>query len=173
MFREMRRKKQRLSEEACAAMLTNATSGVLAVSGDGGYPYAVPMSFVFRGGKIYFHCAGSGHKLDAIARDDKASFCVIAEDRIVEEAYTTYFRSVIAFGRARVVEDADEKRLALEALAEKYSPRHEAGRLREIERLFSQVCVVALTVEHLTGKAAIELVRAAGENPVPPTWPNH
>jgi len=97
MFREMRRKKQALSLAECARILYRGTSGVLALSGDGGYPYAVPMSYVYDGEKLFFHSAGSGHKLDAIRRDPKASFCVIDCDRVVPEAYTTYFRSVFAF----------------------------------------------------------------------------
>ena len=98
MFREMRRKKQQMSGDACDELLFRGTSGVLALSGDDGYPYAVPISYVYDGEKIYFHCAKSGHKLDAIKRNPKASFCVIGQDQIVPEEYTTYFRSVIAFG---------------------------------------------------------------------------
>ena len=77
MFREMRRKKQALSQEACSVVLEKGTSGVLAVSGDNDYPYAVPLSYVYDGEKIYFHCAKSGHKLDAIQKNQKVSFCVI------------------------------------------------------------------------------------------------
>ena len=100
MFRNMRRSKQVLSQEDSIAVLEKATSGVLAVSGDDDYPYAVPVSFVYADGKIFFHCAKSGHKLDAIARNSKVSFCVIDEDKIVPEEYTTYFRSVIAFWKS-------------------------------------------------------------------------
>lgn len=159
MFREMRRKKQKVSPEECRAVLDRGTSGVLAVSGDNDYPYAVPLSYTYRDNRIIFHCADSGHKLDAIARNGKASFCVIDKDDVVPGEYTTYFRSVIAFGRARVLHDEAEKRSALEILAARYSPEHEQGRQREIDRLFRQVCVVELAVEHMTGKEAIELVR--------------
>ena len=85
MFREMRRKKQLLSEEACIAVLDRGTSGVLAVSGDDGYPYTVPLSYVYCDGKIYFHSAKSGHKIDAIKNSSKVSFCVIDQDKIVPE----------------------------------------------------------------------------------------
>ena len=159
IFREMRRKKQLLSLEDAIAVLERGTSGVLAVSGDDGYPYAVPLSYAYHGGKIFFHCAKSGHKLDAIARNEKVSFCVIDRDTVVPEEYTTYFRSVVAFGKARVVEEDREKRNALAILAARYSPDHEQGRLREIEQQFSRVCVVELAVEHMTGKEAIELAR--------------
>ena len=92
-----------MSLESCVEVLRKGTSGVLAVSGDDGYPYAVPLSYVYDDGRLFFHCAPSGHKLDAIAGNEKASFCVIDQDHVVPEEYTTYYRSVIAFGRARVL----------------------------------------------------------------------
>ena len=98
MFRGMRRKKQALSPEECAAVLAHGTAGVLALSGYDGYPYAVPLSYVFDGGRLYFHCAKAGHKLDAIRQNNRASFCVVGQDQIVPEEYTTYFKSVIIFG---------------------------------------------------------------------------
>ena len=160
MFREMRRKKQLLSQKACEAILTEETSGVLALAGDDDYPYAVPISYVYDGGKIFFHSAKSGHKLDAIRRNPKASFCVISQDLIVPEEYTTYFRSVIAFGRIRVLEEDSEKRDAIEKLAAKYSPGETAeDRTQAIEREWKPLCMLEMTIDHLTGKEAIELVR--------------
>ncbi len=160
MLREMRRKKQVLSSEASVAVLEKGSSGVLAVSGDNDYPYAVPLSYVYHDGKIFFHCAKAGHKLDAIARNEKVSFCVIDQDNIVPEEYTSYFRSVIVFGTARILQEEGEKRSAFELLAARYSPDHEQGRLREIEKQFNHVCLVELAIEHMTGKEAIELVNA-------------
>ena len=159
-FREMRRKNQALSPAACEAVLEQGTSGVLAAAGDGGYPYAVPLSYVWHGGRLLFHCAPVGHKLDAILREPRVSFCVIGQDCVVPEEYTTYFRSVIVFGRAQVLDSPVEKRAALEVLAAKYSPDLEQGRLEETDKLFDRVCIVALIPEHISGKEAIELVRA-------------
>ena len=99
MFREMRRKRQLLSKEDTQKVLYQGTSGVLAVSGDDDYPYAVPLSYVYDGHKIYFHSAKAGHKLDSIVKNPKASFCVIDKDQIVPDEYTTYFRSVIVSER--------------------------------------------------------------------------
>ena len=158
MFREMRRKKQALSTEESLAILNRGISGVLAVTGDQGYPYAVPLSYVYDNNKIFFHCALSGHKLDAIAANNKVSFCVVGQDRVMPQEYTTYFRSVIIFGRARILEDPIEKRTALEKLAAKYSPEQETGRRREIDRLFERTCMVEIVIEHITGKEAVELV---------------
>lgn len=159
MFRGMRRKRQELSYEDSVGVLNKGTSGILAVSGEEDYPYAVPLSYVYEDSKLFFHCAKTGHKLDAIAKNNKVSFCVIDQDEVVPEEYTTYFRSVIIFGKARILEEETEKRAALEKLAAKYSPDHEVGRLQEIDKLFKQVCMVEITVDHMTGKESIELVR--------------
>lgn len=159
MFREMRRKRQMLSQADAEALLLAGTSGVLAVSGDEGYPYAVPLSYVYHGGKLYFHCAKSGHKLDAIARNPKASFCVIGQDQVVPAEYTTYFRSVIAFGTVRVLEDEGEVRRAIQVLSGRYAPLETAEhRDAVIDKEYSGLCMLEMTVEHMTGKQAIELV---------------
>lgn len=160
MIREMRRKKQLLSVDDSITVLKKGTSGVLAVSGDDNYPYAVPLSYVYHDGKIFFHCAKAGHKLDAIARNEKVSFCVIDQDAVVPEEYTTYFRSIIVFGKARVLDDEMEKRCALEILAARYSPGHEQGRLEEIEKSINHVCMIELAIEYMSGKESIELVKA-------------
>lgn len=158
MFQPMRRNRQALSQEEIAAVLHAGTSGVLALSGDDGYPYAVPLSYVYESGKFFFHCAKAGHKIDAIRQNPKASFCVIGQDRIVPEEYTTYFKSVIAFGTIRILEDAAEKRQAIERLAAKYAPKDTpAGRARTIDRAWDRLCILELSVEHLSGKQALEL----------------
>ena len=122
MFREMRRKRQALNKTECEEILYKGSSGVLAVSGDNGYPYAVPLSYIYCGGKIYFHCAKSGHKLDAILRNPKASFCIIDRDEVAPDEYTSHFRSVIVFGQVRILNDEEEIRSAIEKLAIKYNP---------------------------------------------------
>ena len=160
MFREMRRKKQKLSKEECERILYDGTSGVLALHGDDGYPYTVPISYVYDGEKLWFHSAKSGHKIDAVLKNDKASFCVIDQDQIVPEEYTTYFRSVIAFGRIRIAEDDTEKRSAIEKLALKYSPDDtDENREKAIEREWNPLCILEMEIEHLSGKQAIELER--------------
>lgn len=160
MFREMRRKRQQLAEAECIEILKKNTSGVLAVSGDSGYPYAVPLSYVYHDNALYFHCAKSGHKLDAINHCGKVSFCVIAQDYIVPEKYTTYFRSVIVFGQAKVMENDEEIHNAIEKLALKYAPDDsKENRDAMINKEIGAMCMVKIEVEHMTGKEAIELVR--------------
>lgn len=160
MFREMRRKRQALPPEACRAILEGGTSGVLALAEEGGYPYAVPLSYVYDGERLYFHCARAGHKLELIRRDGRASFCVIGQDQVVPAEYTTYFRSVIAFGRIRILEDAGEKRAAMEKLAARYAPEDAPERRAQaIDREWMPLCMLEMTIDHLSGKEAIELVK--------------
>ena len=161
MFRDMRRKDQVLSREECLAVLDRGTSGVLAVHGDDGYPYAVPLSYAYEDGQLWFHCARTGHKLDAILRDPKVTFCVVDRDQVVPLEYTTYFRSVILFGKARVLEDPAEIRTALEKLALRYAPEDsEAHREAILEKELPALVAIEVTMEHLSGKEAIELVRS-------------
>jgi uncharacterized protein len=159
MFREMRRDKQLLSEKDTVEILQAHTSGVLGVMGDNGYPYTVPLSYVYKDNKLFFHSANEGHKMDGIRRNDKVTFCVIDKDEIHPEKITSYFRSVIVFGRARILTGDSERRFALESLVEKYAPDFAQEGLKSIERDWDRVCVVEISIEHMTGKEAIELVK--------------
>ena len=163
-FRAMRRKRQQLSEEESIGILKKATAGTLALLGDGGYPYAVPISYVYADGKLYFHSALSGHKIDAIRNNDKASFCVIDKDDVRPEKYTTYFRSVIAFGRIHIIEDEQEKLETARLLGDRYNPNQEEALQKELEHGFARMLMIRFDIEHLTGKEAIELVKQNREN---------
>ncbi|SCZ79443.1 pyridoxamine 5'-phosphate oxidase family protein [Acidaminobacter hydrogenoformans] len=159
MFREMRRKKQLLSAEDTTAVLNRCTNGILACLGDEDYPYAVPVSYVYHKDKIYFHSAKAGHKVDAILKNPKVSFAVVDEDTIVGNEYTIYFRSVVAFGKARLVE-GEEWLEGFKALVEKYSgDMPEDAKHKEITGC-TQSLILAIDVDHLTGKEAIEFVNA-------------
>lgn len=159
MFRTMRRGKQLLSEESASEIMTRGSFGTLACIGDEGYPYSVPVNYVFYQGKIYLHSGKSGHKIDAILRNPKISFSVVAEDQIISAEYTSYFRSVIVFGRARIA-DASERLDAFQALIEKYSgDRPEAEKHRQATEC-NGALIVAIDIDQMTGKEAIELVRA-------------
>ena len=163
MFRPMRRSGQALGMDACKEVLSRGTSGVLALLGDGGWPYAVPMSYAFDGEKLYFHCAREGHKLDAIRREARASFCVVDRDDVKPAEYTSYFRSVIIFGRVRVLEDEAQMRAAIELLARRYFPEDSAeNRRRAIEREWAGLCMLEMDIEHMSGKEAKELAREGG-----------
>lgn len=128
--------------------------GVLALDGDDGCPYAVPMSYVYEKGVLYFHSAPKGHKIDAISRNDKASFCVVVRNDVIPDELTTAYESVIAFGHIRQLEGA-EKRHALNILGEKYNPGAQEIIAQEIEKEGKRCVVFALRIDHLTGKRGL------------------
>lgn len=156
-FREMRRIKQQLTPEQCIEILRKNTYGTLSLSGEGGYPYGVPMNYVYENGKIFFHCAKSGHKIDAIKECDKVSFCVVDRCDVVKERLTAHYRSVIAFGRAKIPEEEKDISNAARVLGLKYNDDSEFVE-KEITRSLNALCCIEITVEHMTGKQARELL---------------
>lgn len=156
---KMRRFKQILPEEETLDILKNGTNGVLALCGSDGEPYAVPISYVYADGKLYFHGAGVGHKHDIIKENPRASFAVVQQDEIVPEKFTTYFKSVIAFGTIKYAETREEIRHGIELLAKKYSPLETDEAVQaEIAASGKGMRVFVLEIEKITGKQAIELV---------------
>ena len=132
MFRKMRRKKQELTEKQCLDILRRAKTATLALSGDDGYPYSVPMNFVYEDGKIYFHGAKEGHKIDAIRNNPKVSMSIIDQED-------------------------DEIYQAIDTLGLKYN-EDEVTVEKEIQREWKALCCIEITIEHISGKQAIELV---------------
>ncbi len=161
MFRPMRRSGQALPEEECKAILRDATYGVLAVQGDDGYPYTVPVNHVYEDGKLAFHCAVTGHKIDAITSSDKVSFCVVWKDDVSAERQATDYISVIAFGRAALVDDPDQKRRICEAIGQKFAPEYMKECRNETEMYLQRggLACVEITVEHMTGKCGLHVMQ--------------
>ncbi len=157
MFRKMRRFNQQLSLSESIEILEKGKTGVLAVLGDNGYPYAVPLNYVYENGKIYFHCAKAGHKISALQNCEKVSFCVIDKDDVSAEEITTYFRSVIVFGKAEILTEKEDIMKAARILGLKYCKNADFID-REIRHFMSTLCCVKISVEHMTGKQAKELV---------------
>lgn len=156
---KMRRFRQLLPEEETLDILKNGTNGVLALCGSDGEPYAVPISYVYADGKLYFHGAGVGHKHDIIKENPRASFAVVQQDEIVPEKFTTYFKSIIAFGTIKYAETREEIRHGIELLAKKYSPLETDEAVQaEIAASGKGMRVFVLEIEKITGKQAIELV---------------
>ena len=159
MFREMRRFRQQLTREECEEILTSCSSGVLAVHGDDGYPYAVPLNYVYRDGRIYFHCAKTGHKIDAIRSNNKVSFCVVSYEENVPEKFTTKYKSVIAFGKAYEITDKDEIYRVCKLIADKFSPDEPREKFEaEMSREGAVVDIVSIDCDHISGKQAKELL---------------
>ena len=151
MFREMRSKANMLTNEEVENILKTSPNGTLALYGENGYPYSVPVNFVYLNGKIYFHGAAEGYKLDCMKKDPHVSFSVIGKDDIAKENFTTLFSSVIAFGTIRVIDTMEEKIPVLEAMVGKYSAEFmESG--KELIRKGCGSVAYELTIDHMTGK---------------------
>jgi nitroimidazol reductase NimA-like FMN-containing flavoprotein (pyridoxamine 5'-phosphate oxidase superfamily) len=155
-FRPMRRFKQALSEEACREVLRQEKRGTLAMVGDGGYPYAVPINFYYdeRENRIFFHSAKSGHKADAMRASDKVCFTV--HDAGEQRGDWSFFvRSVIVFGRVKPVTDPGRKYEKAKAFGMKYYPSEEEVE-REIEKDLDRAEIMEILIEHASGKLVHE-----------------
>ena len=157
MFREMRRFKQVLSQEECIEVLKNEPRGVLSLIGEDGYPYGIPMDHWYceEDGKLYFHCAKEGHKLDALKACSKASYCVYDQGYRKEGEWALNIRSVVVFGKMRVVEDAEKIAEICTNISRKFTD-DETYAVRELASLGKAVCCLELTPEHMTGKLVNE-----------------
>ena len=157
MFREVRRFKQRLTREECLEILKQTKRGVLSVNGDDGYPYGMPLNHYYdeESGKIYFHGASQGHKVDAIRKDDRVSFCVYDDGYRKEGDWALTFRSVIVFGRIREVEDQDVILRVCRDLSYKFTSDDDYIE-HEIATSGKRVLVHELTIENITGKTIRE-----------------
>ncbi|MCR5210810.1 MAG: pyridoxamine 5'-phosphate oxidase family protein [Lachnospiraceae bacterium] len=157
MFRKMRRFKQQISDAECIEILKNTKRGVLSLMGDNGYPYGIPIDHWYceEDGKIYFHGAREGHKIDAIKACDKASYCVCDEGFRKEGDWALNIKSVIVFGRISLVEDEEKAREICIAITRKFTDDEEYLQ-KELTNAFPRVQCLAITPEHMTGKIVNE-----------------
>lgn len=153
MFRPGRRKNKEIGREAAEMLLINERRGVLAVNGDEGYPYAIPVNYYYDqdSKKIYFHGARVGHKVDSLKKSDKICFTVFGNETIKEEAWAPYMQSVVIFGRCHLIDDQVDSDLRLRRLAEKYYPNNETIE-EEIQKFGKAVQMYEIEIEHLSGK---------------------
>lgn len=157
MFRKMRREKQQLTHAECIEILKNEPRGVLSVLGDDGYPYGIPLNHWYceEDGKLYFHCAREGHKLDAIANCDKVSFCVYDSGFRKQGEWALNIKSVVVFGRMSIVEDHEKTIEQIRRLGHKYTSDDKYIE-DEIRRSAPKVLCLVLTPVHMTGKLVKE-----------------
>ena len=153
MFRLMRRKDKQIPDEAAKRLLATEKRAVFAVNGDDGYPFAIPVNFVYdeTAGKIFFHGAKSGHKVDSLRKDDRCCFTVYGNETRVEGEWAPYLESVVVFGRCALEQDPAETERRVRELALKYYPSAEEAEA-ELRRDLKGVQLYAVTIEHLTGK---------------------
>ena len=157
MFREVVRKKQALDREECIRILKEEKRGVLAVLGDGAYPYALPIDHYYceEDGHIYFHSGKTGHKIDALRGHDKASYCVYGSGEREEGEWWLCFRSVIVFGRIREVEDPEKIIDISRKLSLKFTDDLEYIE-KEVRQSGPRTALLELVPEHMTGKRVTE-----------------
>lgn len=157
MFRAIRRKKNEIDIDAATALLLSSRRGVLAVNGDGGYPYAIPINYVYDAdaGKIYFHGAKAGHKVDSLRACNKVCFTVYGNETVKEEAWAPFMQSVVVFGRCRLVEPGERAIALLKKLAMKYYPDEQLADT-EITRAGKAAQMFEIEIEHLSGKEVQE-----------------
>lgn len=157
MFRKMRRFKQQISNEECIRVLTEQPRGVLSVIGDDGYPYGIPLNHWYceEDGRLYFHGAKEGHKIDSVLRCDKVSYCVMDEGFRKEGEWALNINSVIVFGRMKPVDDESKARKICENLCRKFTDDEEYLK-HEMIHAFPRVQCLELIPEHMTGKLVNE-----------------
>lgn len=152
-FREIRRKNRALTEEAAREILARADYGVMATLSPDGWPYAVPVNHVLAGDTLYIHSATEGHKLENIAHEERVSYCVVTGATVVPERLSTLYESAVVFGRASLVDDPEDKRIALELLARRFCGAVTPAAEKAIATMGSQTAVVRIRIERITGKA--------------------
>ncbi len=157
LFRPMRRKKQALSVDECVELLRSEKRAALAVQGDNGYPYVLPIDFYYDHSEqaLYFHCSREGHKIDAIRRCDKVCCSVWEAGTPKDGDWSLYVRSVVLFGRAEAVHDESVRVEKIRCLGRKYFPSQEEVE-REIEKDLHRALVMKIVVEHMSGKLVHE-----------------
>ena len=152
-YREMRRKDRLMPVEKAYKLLENGEYGILSTIGENRQPYATPLSYVVVYNNIYFHCAIEGQKLDNIAFEPRVCFCVVGKTQpVYDKSFSTYFESVIVYGKAERIDDKDKKFDILMKLAKKYLPEHIDKAKSNIDRSIDITLIYKVSIEHITGK---------------------
>ena len=151
MFKEMRRNDRQLTMPETFDILNNGEYGILSTMGSGGYPYGVPLDYVYFNDSVYFHCAVEGRLLDVLQANNHVSFCVVGRTELQPANFSTKYKSIILFGTVYEV-SSSEKQEVLLAIIHKFSPEHlEAGK-EYIEKAQDRTKVFKIKIEQITGK---------------------
>ncbi len=156
--RGLRRRRQALSFQQCQTILRQQQDGVLALLGSDGCPCGVPLNYVYEDGRLYFHSALTGWKLEALRRYPRAGFTVVAQHKVIRRTLSTDYASIMAFGTCRILESPEEKRAALNAIAARFGSGSMAGRLAEAAKEINRCVIIEFTIEQLTGKQSLSRV---------------
>ena len=153
MNREMHKKDTQLTMEATKELLVKGHHGTLSVNGDDGYPYAVPVNYVYLNDAVYIHSAKYGYKIEALEKNDKVCFSAIISSNVLPSHFTAEFESVIAFGKAELVADDAEKQEVLETFITRFAPGREEAGAKMIKGNFPHTAIIKVNIESMTGKA--------------------
>ncbi|WDV44773.1 pyridoxamine 5'-phosphate oxidase family protein [Clostridiaceae bacterium M8S5] len=154
MFKEMRKKGRQVCDEQIEEILKKGEYGTMATISENGYPYVVPLNYVYCDNSIYFHCAKEGHKLEDIKRNNNVSFNVVIDTEILSEKYTTLYKSVTLFGQAKEIKEVSNKREILVKLLQKYMPDKIKDGMKNTEDVINKaLTIIKIDIEHVTGKA--------------------
>lgn len=157
MFRQVRKKANEISASLAKDLIKKSRRGILAVNGDDGYPYAIPINYLYEeeSQKIFFHGSKVGHKVDAIKKSDKVCFTVYGNEQIREETWAPYLQSALVFGRCKLIEDEDRAMKVLKEFAMKYYP-YESMAEEEMKKAAKATQMFEITIEHISGKEVQE-----------------
>ena len=157
MFRPIRKKKNEISPELAKQLLASARRGVLALNGEDGYPYAIPINYRYceDENRIYFHGARAGYKVDLLKRSDRVCFTVCGDEAVKDEPWAPYVRSAVVFGRCRLLEPSPRTTQLVRQFAEKYYPSAELIE-QELATAGKAVQMFEIEIEHLSGKEVQE-----------------
>lgn len=153
MNREMYKKERQVSEERVKEMLLSSTEGTLSMHGDDGYPYSLPMNYIYLNDAIYMHTANRGYKIDALRQNSKVGFSVIARSQIAPELYTTKYESVVATGDVEFVDDPQERLLVMETFVDRFSPGLQEGGQKFIKAAIDRTAIIKINIREMKGKA--------------------
>lgn len=153
----MGEKRLRMNEEEIKAILCKCRYGILSMSDGKGRPYGVPMNYFYQpeDQALYFHCARKGKKLDFLKENPQVSFVAVESEQIIEEEFTTHYRSVLVEGKAHMVEEEAEKIRLLRCMCERLAPNAPERREEVIERYLPAVCLIRLDIEQMSGKSNV------------------
>ena len=157
MFREIRKKSNQISIESAERLLEQSRRGILALNGDDGYPYAIPINYFYdrENRKIYFHGSRIGHKVDALTASDKVCFTVYGNETVKEESWAPFVQSTVVFGRCHLIEASEHATALLKRFAMKYYPNEHLAD-EEIAQSGKAVQLFEIEIEHLSGKEVQE-----------------
>ena len=157
MFRKVRKKVNEISTELAKDLIEKSRRGILAVNGDDGYPYSIPINYLYdeESEKIFFHGSKVGHKVDSLKKSDKICFTVYGNESIKDESWAPYLQSAVVFGRCHLIEDSERAMKMLKEFAMKYYPS-ETMVVEEIGKSGRATQMFEISIEHISGKEVQE-----------------